>query len=57
MEARKQAERDRLYRAFHSGPGRRMIADALADRPLTTADMEQGSRYLRLMAALDTGRA
>jgi hypothetical protein len=56
MTPLEQAEWDRLHRAMCDGPGRRMVADTLAGRPHTRADIEQGERYRRLMCALEEGR-
>lgn len=57
MDGKRQAEYDRLERAWRYGPGRRMLADTLAGRGLTRADVEQSDRYRRLMEALSRGRA
>jgi hypothetical protein len=51
------AEWERLHRAMNDGPGRRMVADTLAGRPHTRADVEQGERYRRAMSALERGHA
>jgi len=56
MDARQEAEYDRLARAWRNGPGRRMIADAAEGRGLSRADMDQSDRYRRLMDALTQGR-
>jgi len=56
MEARQEAEYDRLARAWDTGPGRRMIQDAAAGRNLARADVDQSDRYRRLMDALTRGR-
>ena len=57
MDAKQQAEYDRLSRAFTNGPCRRMVADKMAGRPPTQDDTAQAERYLRLMTALKEGRA
>lgn len=50
--AKAQAEYDRLHRAMNEGPGRRMVADLLANRNVTRADSDQAARYQGIMAAL-----
>jgi len=57
MTPLERAEWDRLHRAMNDGPGRRMVADTLAGRPHTRADIEQGARYRRAMTALEQGHA
>jgi hypothetical protein len=58
MEARQEAEYDRLARAWRNGPGRRMIQDAKMGRGrgLSRADLEQSDRYRREMEAVALGR-
>ena len=52
-----QAEWRRLQRALDEGPGRRIAADILANRPLAVADLVQRDSYQRMMLAISEGRA
>lgn len=52
MDARDQAEYVRLERALVNGPLRRMYRDSALGRWMARDDMEQASRYARLMLAL-----
>ena len=52
MDAKQQAEYDRLERALMNGPQRRMDDDFRRGQWMTRADMEQAARYARLMLAL-----
>lgn len=56
MDERDGAEWRRLDRAMQTGPGRRMIADTLAGRALSRADIWQMESINRQMAALVEGR-
>jgi hypothetical protein len=57
MDERDRAEWQRLEHALVTGPGRRMVADAVAGRGLSRADEWQAASIERQMLALTDGHA